>query len=61
MNDAVRALKIAELIAGCHTDYRGDLLTAVADELRVRGQHYTARCVEAAAKAYDTGNGAPGG
>lgn len=53
MNDATRARKIAELIVGCDTDYRGDLLKMVADELRANGQNFTATCIDAAAKAYD--------
>lgn len=46
MNDATRALKIAELIAECDSEYRGDLLVSVAEELRLQNQWYTAAALE---------------
>lgn len=52
MNDAVRAKKIADLIAGCNTDHRGDLLQMVAEDLRMQTQWFTATCIDAAASAY---------
>lgn len=50
-----RARMIADAIAECDTDYRGDLLTLVSQELRRRHtQFFTAKCIDAASLVYGT-------
>lgn len=46
--------KVAEMIDACDTDYRGDLFVLVAQELRRRGQFFTASAVSAASMYYGT-------
>jgi hypothetical protein len=46
------AITIAQEIMSVNTDFRGNLLVHVANELRSNIQGYTAKCIEAAATQY---------
>lgn len=49
---AAKANEIALMIVGVDTDYRGDLLIAVAAKLQQEAQNYTAHALVTAARQY---------
>lgn len=49
------AEQIAEILASCDTDFRGDMLWLVARDLRQKHhQFFTATCLDAASLMYGT-------